>query len=79
MKHNLFKIFQQAILVLVACFLLWIAFSQSFKLTTGMSGVDLGVHGNTALILTVVFGGGFGMGLAALFFYLAHKQTDEED
>jgi len=62
----------------VACFLLWIAFSRSFGLAMGMDDVELGKHGNIALILTVVLGFGFGLGLAGAFFYLARKQTEEE-
>lgn len=78
MKPQTIKIIQQAAALCVACFLLWVAFSRSFGLTSSMQDVELGTHGNIALVLTVVLGGGFGIGLAGLFFYLARKQSADE-
>lgn len=78
MNKKIIKVIQQAIMIAVACFLLWVAFSHSFSLVSGMDDVDLGKHGNIALTLTVVFGIVFGIGIAGLFFFLAHKQSEDE-
>lgn len=79
MKKTVFKIIQQAALIGVACFLLWIAFSRSLKLVIGMDDVDMGFHGNLALIITVTFGFFVGVGLVGAFFYMARKQSADED
>lgn len=72
------KIIQQAALICVACFLLWVAFQHSFTLVTDLEDVDIGKHGNIALILAVVLGSIMGIGLAGVFFYFARIQSKGE-
>ena len=73
------KTIQQATLVCVACFLLWVAIDRSLGLAMGMDDVELGTHGNIALIIGIVLGLILGIGAVGTFFYLARRQTDEED